>query len=146
MVAMSLDKLTNKQRRFVEEYCGDCKYNATKAAIAAGYAEKNAGITASKNLRKEVIKNAIREFMDVLTEKSIVTREMIVEGMLEIAKSTESNETARLAAWKALSDFTGGFDANKQKVEHSGGIDLSGKTEEELVDIIRGSGYSEDED
>ena len=74
-------------------------------------------------MRKPAIKAAIREFMDVLTEKSIVTREMIVEGMLDIAQNG-SNESARMSAWKALSDFTGGFDSNKQKIE----LDLSDKS------------------
>ena len=37
-----LPKLTTKQRRFVEAYCGEARFNASEAARLAGYSE-NAG-------------------------------------------------------------------------------------------------------
>jgi phage terminase small subunit len=50
-------KLTDKQQRFVEEYCVD--WNGTQAAIRAGYAAKAAHATGWENLRKPEIKAAI---------------------------------------------------------------------------------------
>ena len=47
--------LTNKQRRFCEEYVID--WNGTRAAIAAGYSEKSAREQASQNLTKLNIAN-----------------------------------------------------------------------------------------
>ena len=133
--------LTAKQQRFVEEWCKD--YNATQAALRAGYAEKSAMQTGYMNMRNPEIKEAIRAHLDVMTERTIVTQEMIVEGMLAETRAEDGTGASRLAAWKALSDYVGGFDKNKQKVEHSGGIDLSDKSDEELLAIIKGSGYDE---
>ena len=45
-----MPKLTNKQKRFCEEYLIDL--NATQAAIRAGYKPKNARSSASENLTK----------------------------------------------------------------------------------------------
>ena len=42
--------LTDKQKRFIDEYMVD--YNATQAAIRAGYSEKTARYQASQNLTK----------------------------------------------------------------------------------------------
>lgn len=52
-----MQKLTTKQRMFVNEYLLDC--NATQAAIRAGYSEKTANRIASENLSKPVIQLAI---------------------------------------------------------------------------------------
>jgi len=51
--------LNTRQQRFVEEYCVD--YNATRAAIRAGYSEKTAAIIGWENLRKPNISEAIRK-------------------------------------------------------------------------------------
>jgi len=58
-------KLTTNQKRFVEEYCKD--FNATRAAIAAGYSEKTAAVTGHENLRKPNISQAISERLDELS-------------------------------------------------------------------------------
>ena len=49
--------LTNKQRAFVEHYLGDCMWNATAAARAAGYkgSERTLGGVGYSNLKKEHI-------------------------------------------------------------------------------------------
>jgi len=71
-------------------------------------------------------------------EKVLVTVSDVVQGLLDEAKNKGDGTTqsARVAAWKALTDYTGSFDANTKKVAHSGAIDLSGKTEAELLAII----------
>jgi len=46
-------QLTNKQQRFIEEYCVDC--NATQAAIRAGYAESGAHVNGHRLLRNGAI-------------------------------------------------------------------------------------------
>lgn len=51
--------LTDKQAKFVEEYLVD--FNATQAAIRAGYSEKTAYSIGWENLRKPEIIEAIRE-------------------------------------------------------------------------------------
>lgn len=57
--------LTGKERRFVEEYCA-C-FNATKAAIRAGYSELSARQIGSENLSKPYISKAIKERMEALS-------------------------------------------------------------------------------
>lgn len=51
-------KLTRKQQAFVDNYIVH-RFNATKAAIAAGYSEKTAYSIGSENLKKPEIKQAI---------------------------------------------------------------------------------------
>ncbi|MGJ1431605.1 terminase small subunit [Sphingobacterium spiritivorum] len=58
-------KLTTNQRRFVEEYCKD--FNATQAAIRAGYSEKTAAVVGHENLRKPNISQAINARLDELS-------------------------------------------------------------------------------
>jgi len=50
-------KLTNKQRIFIDEYLRS--FNATRAAIAAGYSPKTARSTGSENMTKPDIKAEI---------------------------------------------------------------------------------------
>ncbi len=61
-------RLTTKQRRFIEEYCLD--FNATRAAIRAGYAERSAQQIGAENLTKPVISAAIYERLNELSMSS----------------------------------------------------------------------------
>lgn len=57
--------LTTKQQVFIIEYTRD--FNATRAALAAGYSEKTAYSIGQQNLKKVEIANAIRARIDELT-------------------------------------------------------------------------------
>ena len=113
-------ELTDKQRRFVEEYCSN-GFNATKAAIAAGYSESSARQLASRELSKDYIQDAIQEFMNTASEKALVTTEWIVKRLAEEADYYGEGAThgARITALKTLTDYTGGFDKNKQTLDHT---------------------------
>jgi phage terminase small subunit len=63
----SKPKLTTKQIRFVEEYCYD--FNATAAAIRAGYSLRSAYEIGSQNLTKVEISKEIRARLDELSLK-----------------------------------------------------------------------------
>lgn len=67
-----MDGLTDRQRRFVEEYCVD--FNATAAAKRAGYSEHTAHVQGSQNLAKLSIRAAIDAYLD---ELSMTTSEAI---------------------------------------------------------------------
>jgi phage terminase small subunit len=56
-------KLTPKQQRFVDEYIR-LRFNATKAAIAAGYSEATAYSQGPRLLKNVEIKTAIDAYMD----------------------------------------------------------------------------------
>ena len=59
------------------------------------------------------------EIQEKALERAIVTIEDVVKGLLLEATSNGEGctQSARVAAWKALTDFTGGFDSNRQKVD-----------------------------
>jgi len=59
------------------------------------------------------------EIKEKAIERAIVTIEDVVKGLLLEAKGLgeDTTSSARNAAWKTLTDFTGGFDSNRQKVD-----------------------------
>ena len=68
--------LSAKMQRFVDEYCID--FNATRAAIAAGYSEKTAKEQGSQNLTKLNIQKAIAEKQKKVTKKLEITLERVL--------------------------------------------------------------------
>lgn len=60
-------KLTNKVKVFIAEYCRMGNgFNATQAAIKAGYSKKTAYSVGNENLKKPEIKKAISDYMDAV--------------------------------------------------------------------------------
>lgn len=74
-------KLTEKQKRFVDEYLIDL--NATQAAIRAGYSPKTAQEIGSQNLSKLMVQDAIAKEMAERSKRTGVNQDRIV---LELAK------------------------------------------------------------
>lgn len=109
--------LTPKQQRFVDEYLIDL--NATQAAIRAGYSEKTAKEIGSENLTKPNIAKAIQEAQENLSNKTQLTVDMVVQGLLKEAQdyAEGSTQSARVSAWAHLGKHLGMF---KDKIEHSG--------------------------
>jgi len=68
-------KLTGKQRAFVNAYISN-GFNATQAAIAAGYAEDSAHVTGHDNLRNPKIKTEIESFFEshAMSAKEVIAR------------------------------------------------------------------------
>lgn len=97
-------KLTPKQQLFVDEYIID--FNATQAAIRAGYSEKTANRIASRLLSKVDIQSAIQEAIDKRKERVEITQDDVVK------------EWAKLAFY----DPRGFFDENK-KMKHVSDLD-----------------------
>ena len=118
--------LTPKQQRFVEEYLIDL--NATQAAIRAGYSEKTAKEIGSENLTKPNIAKAIQEAQESLSNKTQLTVDIVVQGLLKEAQdyAEGSTQSARVSAWAHLGKYLKMF---TDKVEHTGkdggSIDLS---------------------
>jgi phage terminase small subunit len=109
--------MNSKQQAFVEAYC--CNgFNATQAAITAGYSEKTAKSQGGRLLTNVDIDAHIKQFKSKGAERALVTIEDVVKGFLKEAtgEQTDTTSPARNAAWKELSNFTGGFDANVRKV------------------------------
>lgn len=73
--------LTAKQERFCLEYVLD--YNATQAAIRAGYSEDTARQIGSENLSKPVISSRIIELGNVTAEEIGITKRWILTKLQE---------------------------------------------------------------
>jgi len=100
-------ELTIKQRRFIEEYIND--YNATRAAISAGYSEKTARSIGCELLTKPDIRKAIKQLLEELSADAYVSREVILTGLLKEAMGTGDGSTpsSRVTAWDKLAKLSG---------------------------------------
>lgn len=76
-------KLTPKQIRFVDEYMVD--FNATQAAIRAGYKAKTAHVIGAENLRKPKIAEEIARRQKDLQKRTEVSQDRVVKELARIA-------------------------------------------------------------
>lgn len=77
--------LTKQQIRFVEEYLIDL--NATQAAIRAGYSARTAGSQGQRLLKNVEIQNAIAERQKILSDKTSITAQKVLNEYAKIAFS-----------------------------------------------------------
>lgn len=77
-----MDKLTDKQKRFVSEYLIDL--NATQASIRAGYSAKTAGRIGGENVQKPEIQKAISEAMSKQQERTELTADEVIADLREV--------------------------------------------------------------
>ena len=109
--------LTEKQRRFVDEYLIDL--NATQAAIRAGYSVKTAREQASQNLTKLNIQQAISEKMAERSKRTGVNQDRIVLELAKIAfvnaADVIDSDDATIKA-RATADDTAAIQSVKVKV------------------------------
>lgn len=75
-------KLTDRQERYCREYILD--YNATKAAIRAGYSEKTAYSIGSENLKKPELLARVRELQKEQAEKLCISADWVVMQWVEV--------------------------------------------------------------
>lgn len=78
-----IDKLTEKQKKFCEEYVVD--FNGTQAAIRAGYSEKTSNVTSSENLAKPNIQSYIQKLIKDREKRTEITADMVVKELAKIA-------------------------------------------------------------
>lgn len=77
--------LTDKQRRFVDEYLVDL--NATQAAIRAGYSQKTARQIGDENLSKPDIAKAVQEAQAARSQRTEITQDMVLRELAKIGFS-----------------------------------------------------------
>ena len=119
-------KLTDRQLRFVEEYVKD--YNATQAAIRAGYSEKTAHNSGHRNVKNGEIQEKIKELQELMrtqlqqqfSSDAIVARKI----MLNIMSDEEAPEAVRLSAAKDFLDRAGFKPVEKQEVDSKGELGI----------------------
>lgn len=75
-------KLRDRQERFCREYIID--YNATQAAIRAGYSKKTAGSIGSENLTKPEILSRVRELQAEQRERLCITADWVIMSLVDV--------------------------------------------------------------
>ena len=84
-----MNKLTDKQKRFCEEYLKDL--NTTKAAKRAGYSKKTAYSIGQKLLKKVEVKSRIDNLISKREKRTEITADRVVQELAKIAFSEIDN-------------------------------------------------------
>ena len=103
--------MTDKQKVFIAEYLIN-GFNATQAAITAGYSEKTAYSIGNENLKKPDIREAIKKHVDsTLDVKKDVLKMKVVDKFASVAfnEDEETREQDKLKANEALARIMGMF-------------------------------------
>ena len=100
--------MNDRRRKFAENYisCGDAK----KAAIAAGYNEKNARQVGYNLLKVQEVKDYIDKENKLISSANIATAEEIQAFWTSIFMSEEERTTDRLKASELLAKVKGLFE------------------------------------
>ena len=130
-------KLTDKQEAYKNNRIKGIPVGKAYSAAydTSGMSDNAASKEASKLEHDPRIAPAIAKAKKSVADKVLVTVEDVVRGLLKETKEEVEGSTpgSRISAWKILSDHTGSFDANKQKLEHSGEIHV---THEQWLDTL----------
>ena len=105
------DKLTPKQRRFIDEYLIDL--NATQAAIRSGYSKRSASVIGARVLASSNVRAELERRQAQLRKKLEITHEKILQELAAIAfasgadyvsvERTDSRDTVRVIPTVELS-------------------------------------------
>ena len=98
---MALDKMTEKQKRFCDEYLVDL--NGTQAAIRAGYSEKTAKVIAAENLTKPNIRKYIDERMAEKEKELIADQDEVLKYLTAVLRGKSQSE---IVVVENIGDFT----------------------------------------
>ena len=101
---MAVKQLTDKEKSFCVHYCGN-GYNATQAAISAGYSKKTAGVIGYENLKKPYIRaeiDRLKENFEELMSNFNVTKQRTA---LEVSKLCYSGIAHLHNTWITLKEF-----------------------------------------
>lgn len=82
--------MTDKQRRFCDEYLIDC--NATQAAIRAGYSQKSAKQIGQENLTKPDLKNYIDDRLSEINSAKTADAKEVMEYLTSVMRGESSAE------------------------------------------------------
>ena len=109
--------LTDKQKRFCEEYVVDL--NATQAAIRAKYSPKTAQEQSSRLLSNVMVKAEIARLQAERSQRTSVDADWVVVRLVKEAEDRSEGATqgGRIRALELLGKHVGLF---AEKVEHSG--------------------------
>lgn len=116
-----MKKLTARERAFVHAYLTDCAGNGSKAAVAAGFAGKNARHYASRLLTKANVQAAVAARVEQKEAKGIATAEARDLLASEWLLDGKLDHGTRLQAMRELNRVDGRYSL---KILHSGKLTL----------------------
>lgn len=82
--------MTDKQKRFAEEYLKDC--NATQAAIRCGYSPKSAKQQGQRLMTNDDLKKYINEQLQAMQKKTIASAEEVLEYLTSVVRGEHLSE------------------------------------------------------
>ncbi len=114
--------LTEKQKRFVQEYLVDL--NATQAAIRAGYSPRRASELGYQLLQKTTVQSAIDKALQSRQKRTEINQDYVIEKLREIAEQEASDAqesplkySNKLKAIELLGRHVGAFEGKDRKQE-----------------------------
>lgn len=119
MARVNGDKLTTRQRRFVEAYDG----NATQAAIAAGYSQKIARQMGQVNMTKRVILAEIKARETIRSTPLIASRAERQQFWSSVMRDKQQQMRDRLKAAELLGKSEADF-VERQEITGRDGAPL----------------------
>jgi hypothetical protein len=99
--------MTERERRFVEAFMGQCGGNGTQAAIAAGYGRAGAKVRASRLLTKRNVQSAIAAQVERREQAAIATADERDRILSSIARDDSAESRDRIRAISELNKCTG---------------------------------------
>lgn len=129
---MPSTKLTEKQKRFCEEYLIDL--NATQAAIRAGYKEKTAYAQGQRLLKKVEVQLYLKELMEQRSQRTEITADTVLKELAKIASAdVEITEKSKIKALELLGKHLGMFTSNADNSDTLAKLDeVLGRIEGEI--------------
>lgn len=127
--------LTEKQKRFVEEYIIDL--NGAQAAIRAGYSPKTACCIASENLAKPAIQAALQQAIQERSKRTEVTADRVLEELAAVAFADGGDENGahlryanKLRALELIGKHLGMWDKQEDQTDTSIHVEIDPQLEE----------------
>ena len=87
-------KLTERQRRFCEEYLIDG--NASQAAIRAGYSKRSATVVSTTLMKNPQVQAHLKELLDALHSAKVADAQEVLEYLTSIMRGEQREQTLQL--------------------------------------------------
>lgn len=108
--------MNGKQKKFIEALVEDVRHNATAAAIAAGYSEKSAAVTACRLLKDPEVKAAYDEALAEFRRQNTAAAEEVIEFLTRTMRGEEVDNIP-LGAGKGYEELTVGAPSARDRIK-----------------------------
>lgn len=138
-----MQKLTNKQRLFIENYINN-GMNASQAALSAGYSKKTAAAIGFENLKKPRIQKAIQgRIKELLNDTELLTMQWLTQvksiAMFDLRKAAEwHGRDVRLIPSDEIDDLTAAAiqEVSTTETENGGSVKIKAESKIKALELI----------